>query len=378
MIYSEEKSILIKYIDHIQNINPKYIETASIQEGASILSGKSIEGIDISFLDLSTNTKTGTFKDHLACITIAYCLENRIKHFVCCTSGNTGNSLSLYASANKINATIFYPKSSRYKIDPKWANSDYVKFIEVDGPELLVRKIGEKYSELSKLPLLPNYENQIEANKIRAYFLWDYVRSTNNYFDWHVQALSGGYGAFGFYKGLEEINSKKFHYCPRIFGVQQKLASPYYNHLYEKEKPLNNTQDDLIEPTLYKSQLDHHLLDKMKLLCSHTKGVMSQVDFDTYQLYEPKILKLFSSNNLKVGYINSENKKRIIEKSGILATAGIINQIKLKKIQVETSPLVVITGGLVADRDYIFEPQWKISSFADLWRKKKDLLLIQN
>lgn len=366
MLFSETKSILLKYMDHIHGIDPKFIERTSIQEGASIIFGKSFDGFKISFLDLSTHTVTGTFKDSIGCIVAAYCLENGIKRFVCSTSGNTGNSLALYASRNKIRATIFYPKISRYKMDPETGNSPYVRFVEVDGPDSKVKEISKAYAEHSKLPLFPTFNHQIEANKIRAYFLMDYIRSTDNYFDWHVQALSGGYGVFGFYKGLEEINSKQFVYCPRFLGVQQKAVSPFYKYFCGEEEPDGNDKDTMIEPTLYASQLNQTLFDEMNYICSHSQGMISRISSDIYQSYEPKILKLFSNNDLNVGYMRGKNELRLIEKAGLVTTAGVIEQFKSKKIKEDSHPLIVISGGMVPDRNTIFEPQWKVSSLSQI------------
>src|SRR5262245_48044767 len=109
LIFAEEGSIVRRYSDHLTLVREDSVRRVSLREGAAVLMAQSAPSGSLGILDMSSFSTTGTFKDWVACITIAQCLEKGISEFVTQTSGNTGNALGLYASRQGIKSIILYP-----------------------------------------------------------------------------------------------------------------------------------------------------------------------------------------------------------------------------------------------------------------------------
>src|SRR5262245_46163823 len=107
--------VMKEFAQYLKGVNVGTIHRVSQGEIAQIISKFTYKGRLISFLDLTSLSPTGTFKDWIACLTIAYCLENQIPHLITQTSGNTGNAIATYGSRHSVRTTILYPKASNYK-----------------------------------------------------------------------------------------------------------------------------------------------------------------------------------------------------------------------------------------------------------------------
>lgn len=60
--------------------------------------------------------------------------------------------------------------------------------MECGEPELKARTA--EFARERSLRWLPTFDHQIQANKLRAYFIQEWSEVTGARFDWHVQALS--------------------------------------------------------------------------------------------------------------------------------------------------------------------------------------------
>ena len=187
--------------------SPEALAACSRREGAAVIGEFDVDGVAVSFLDLSTYGSTGTFKDWVACVTIAHCVENGIRRFVTQSSGNTSNAIAYYASENEVEALIFYPEVARYKINSRFASAPGIEMIEVRGPEPWQKALTSEAALRLKLPWFPGIDWQREANKLRAYFVNDCIDQLDCRFDWHAQALSSAYGPLGYYSGIRELRS---------------------------------------------------------------------------------------------------------------------------------------------------------------------------
>lgn len=360
-----KKDAIIEYSNYIRGINADTLKNVSIKEGVSILRGADYKNRELYFLDMTTHSTTGTFKDWIACLTVAHCLENKIAEFVTQTSGNTGNALACYASRNKICATIFYPASSRYKISKEFADPDYIKFVELDKPEPIIKQYTAEYSTRLGILWLPDFNLQIEANKLRAYYVQDYVNAHNTKFQWHAQSLSSGYGAMGFYRGLKYIESEQLlgpvEY-PSFIGVQQEAVSPYFDGVHDKPSTKRNGLA-LNEPTLFRSTLPQDMVDEMKEICRQTKGFVIRLQDDVYSNYEELAIKFLNDCGITISTVPAvEGGNIIVEKSGVIATAGVLSQIDEGRIPEKDRILVAITGGTAYGKRATFKPEWILSS----------------
>ena len=199
---------------------------------------------------MSSLSPLGTFKDVIGIFVAAYCLDHHISEIVTQTSGNTGNALAYYTKGLGIKLTVFYPSSSRYKINPQLANLPHCRFIEVNSTEMQLKELTLEYSELNSIPWFPTYTHQLEANKIRAFLINDNIDNdiVNN--DWHVQSLSSVFGPLGFYQGLYELKEKSYLIkIPKFIGIKQSAVKPFYNYV---NSDIENNSDELLEQTLFR------------------------------------------------------------------------------------------------------------------------------
>ena len=70
---SQENSVVLRYAHRLGIVSAQSVNRCSLREGAAITQGPTVDGVALNFLDLTSRTTTGTFKDWLGCVTAAYC-----------------------------------------------------------------------------------------------------------------------------------------------------------------------------------------------------------------------------------------------------------------------------------------------------------------
>jgi threonine synthase len=354
--YIEAESLLVRYSGRLSGLSPESISAASVQEGAAILRGYSYKGVEISMLDMSSYCATSTFKALVACATIAWCLDNGIKAFITQTSGNTGNALAVYAARVGIHIDIFYPAFSRYKINPAVTSSEFVRFTEVEGTEPELKDLTKETAERLGLPWLPDLRLQLEANKARAWFIEDCWRDRGWRFDWHVQALSSGYGVFGFYTGVSDLLSQAASTTPpRLLGVQQESVRPYFNDLNGLD--LTESSGEMIEPTLFRTRPSEELLNWMRRVVESSRGTVTMVNYQEYLRYRPLATQILDFFRLPVSRVGPAATAIPTEQAGLMALIGTLKEIDSQTIVPGDAVLVCITGGAGPDRDEVYMPE---------------------
>ncbi|MCI0668817.1 MAG: pyridoxal-phosphate dependent enzyme [Methylococcaceae bacterium] len=339
----------------LNSVSGSALRAASIREGAALIEGAAYNGVEISLLDLSTPNATGTFKDWVACVTIAKCIQNGTQIFVTQSSGNTGASLVTYAERHGIRVIVFCPRSSRYKLPNCLKESRFSTLIEVQGSEREQKRITREFAELFDLPVLPNLEDQIDANKLRAYFLAD--SRWPRPFDWHVQALSSAYGIFGFYRGIEELG--KCIVPPKLLGIQQEAVCPYFEFLSGR-RPSASTAIPVIEPTLFRSNPPVELLAWMGSICRCYGGRVDRITNSEYADYSGAATGILEGAGLRIQSRSTGAEPQVREQAGLIALAGCLRAIDQGTIKPGEAVLVAITGGLSGNWDGGVVPRWMI------------------
>lgn len=318
--------------------------SSSRNESAKLHNAISYNGVDLFFLDISSCSPTGTFKDWVACATIAYCKKNGIKEFVTQSSGNTANAIAYYCRDHKIKAHVFYLKENKNKIKPEFLyKDDYITPYEVDCSELEMKNATKAFSEKMSVPWLPDLEIQILSNSIRADFV-TYISETQGIiFDWKSQALSSAYGPFGFYHGLRRlgVNSKngyKFH------GVQQSAVCPFSNMFFpEKLENINLPEEKILEKTLFRSTPTPKMYDLMRNILNEFGGYITVVSNKEYTSYLDTAVELLNESNI---FLVTNSCNDYSEKSGVINLIGVLKSINEGIIKNRESVLVAITGGV--------------------------------
>lgn len=344
-------------------ITSKYYKSLTDKSVSRVLQNEIIEfkgsynyqGVDINFLDMSTLSPVGTFKDVIATFIAAYCLDHHIGEIVTQTSGNTGNALAYYTKDLGIKLTVFYPKTSRYKINAQLANLPHCRFIEVDGTEKELKDLTLRYSESNNIPWLPTFTHQVDANKIRAFFINDYINKSFVKNDWHVQSISSAFGPIGFYKGLHDLSSGSSSISfPKFLGVQQSSVKPFYNYL-NNIKDNENIRASTLEPTLFRSRPSNILLEEIRKICNDTNGTIRVVDLVIYNKYLELALDIFTKFDMHLT-LRADNSD-YQEKAALIALIGLLDAADNNIIKKGESALLSITGGFAKKQVSIYNPR---------------------
>lgn len=344
---STDQSIILRYAQGSQSIDYSLLKKVSLQEGARLCPIAEYKGVDLWLLDLSSVSQTHTFKASLGCITIAHCLKNNIGRIVLQSSGNTGNALAAYAIQHDLQMLLFYPEASRYKIDPALFDNKKIFAIECQVSEPKLKQIVAYFSEKYSIELMPTYELQIEANKARAYYILEHYLKTKQWFDWHSQAISTGYGVFGMYHGFEELK-KSGHFpkeldLPKLLAIQQASVQPYVQNILNQDDSV--IQDKTISPTLFRTKPSDHEIEKMRAIIALSKGQLKAITYDHYTSYKQQAIELLLSIDINLGLKIIGGAATLVEETGLLSLVGSLIAINQGLIAQGSSLLVTFTGG---------------------------------
>jgi hypothetical protein len=369
--YIEPRSVVKRYARFGSHpIDPSFIERATLREGAVIVDGGTYGDVSFKYLDLSSLSSSGTFKDWVACLTLAHCLQHGITSFVTQSSGNTGNALALYASHCGVRATILYPAMSRYKINPSIAAHSGITFIEIEQAEPVLKEWTSGFSLRYGLPWLPELDLQIQGNALRAYFVADWIAAGTHACDWHVQALSSAYGPLGFYEGCRKIQARGYAdlKMPRFLGVQQQAVQPFAEYLGSS---LSLGACELLEPTLFRSAPTPRLLEGVAQICRESRGVISVIPNADYLAREESLLERLRESGLDAIWVSDgSSPRRPLERAGLIATLGALNAVRDGTILPGETVLIAVTGGLAPRSGATFRPRWRVAKDQDsdaLW-----------
>jgi len=339
------------YADSLNKIDKDLIKKVCASIDFGIHDPLEYHGVNLFLLDLTTNSATGTFKDWVAGYTVAHCIQHNIPGFVTQSSGNFANSIAHFANKFGIKVTILYPRLSRYKIISEGHSDQYIKFIEVDKAEKEIKALTEELCAYLSLPWLPAFEHQVESNKIRAHFVQEYSSLKHIHFDYMSQALSSGFGIFGFYRGVCETEYFRINNSPAFIGIQQSMVPPFYRYIYNS----NGYEPDreMIEPTLFRSAPPVSFLEEMKNIVETSDGCIDLLYPEEFDLYLPVAESLFHEREIEITRIGG----KIVEKSGLIALIGALKLIDSARIRIGSNVLVSVTGGTANGKrgDYIPE-----------------------
>lgn len=359
------QSLILRYGNDIKGVKYEFLEKASILEGARIIPLTSYKEVNLSLLDLSTESETKTFKSSLACVTIGHCLENNIERIVFQSSGNTANALTAYAKKQHIQTILLYIPASRYKLEPQLYDNNHHIAIECDVTEPKLKELLQLFGTTFAVEIVPHFDHQIESNKVRANFLLDHYQETGQWFEWQAQSISTGYGIFGLYQGFKDLKDRHeipAHFkLPRLLGVQQSAFKPYTDEIRKllNDEPIPS-ENGVLEPTLFRSKITTELRDTMLNILKTSSGMFEIVNVVDYAQYHEKAQSILEQIGIKFGVKIIDNQEKIIEKSGLLALIGALKAIDNRRVQSGSSILIVFTGGTKAFKD-TFTPQYQLA-----------------
>lgn len=323
--------------------NKHSIERSELSECATLISGAVYKSVKLYFLDMSSGSATGTFKDWVACATIAYCKKNEIPEFVTQSSGNTANAIAKYCQSHKIKTNIFYLKENKHKIKPQfYQNKKFIKTHEVSSSGAQMKILTSEFSKKKNVPWLPDLKIQIGSNSFRADVIHKITSMYGIRFDWVSQSLSSAYGVLGFYDGLRRLKISSISGY-RFLGIQQTAVCPFVRKFDPAQcATIDSNKEPIIEKTLFRSKPTEELYKLMERILDEYGGGFTLVSKCLYDEVLPFAIKLLYESGI---IIAKDSFGDYFEKSGIINLVGVLNAIDNGIIKEGQSVLAAITGG---------------------------------
>jgi threonine synthase len=183
-------------------------------------------GLQSLYLKNETVLPTGTTKDRMAAVALAFLWERGVREF--CTS-STGNSSSAYA-----HAVGAYPGMHLYLFTAEgferrvhFADNDQVThFILRDASFVEAFAFAGTFAARCQLVSERGFFNPGRREGLKLAFL-EAAEQVPGPIDWYVQAISSAMGVYGAYKGAQELYALgRIDRLPRLLCVQQESCAP--------------------------------------------------------------------------------------------------------------------------------------------------------
>jgi len=168
---------------------------------------------------------TGTWKDLSGAMLGKALAEHGVKNYVVASTGNIGVAMACYLTLNKINLYAFIPRSSSKAQAAEIASFNQT-VIRVDGDYAHAKALAKEFAAKNNYI----YSNgtfdifRLEAKKTMAY---EWRRNLDVFPTVYIQALSGGTGPLGVFKGCKELEAVHLiEKQPRQILIQTAKCAP--------------------------------------------------------------------------------------------------------------------------------------------------------
>ncbi len=342
----------------VRNINP----SLTLGEGGTPL----IQAINLGMMLGTPNLyikderqgPTGSFKDRQACVTIAALKEAGITEMVAASTGNVAISYSAYAARAGIKlwafVTSLVPSVKMREI--ALYGSQVVK---VTGSYDQAKQVASEFARQRNLyqDLGARTITSIEAMKTIAFEIVEQLTTmqgpapyTNGKAavwrtpDWYVQAISGGMGPLGVYKGFRELKQMGLiDRIPAIAAIQAEGCAPMvlsYKQGLEKAIPVTNPRTHIEtlatgDPGRSYSLLREHILE--------TKGTFESVA---------------DEEAFRAMHVLAKMEGLSAEPAATTAFAGLFKLIRSGVIKPHETIVVNCTGHTMPAEEFILGTNW--------------------
>lgn len=183
-------------------------------------------GMPRLYLKDESSLPTGTTKDRMAAVALAYLYEAGIRTF--CTS-STGNSSTAFARAVQrfpdMKMFLFTAESFHHRVNYRDCEQ-IVHYVLRDATFVDAFNQASIFAKANGLASERGFFNIGRREGLKLCFL-EAVDQAPEPMDWYVQAVSSAMGVAGVYKGAKELQGLgKLSRLPKLLCVQQESCSP--------------------------------------------------------------------------------------------------------------------------------------------------------
>ncbi len=376
--YTPEASVVARYRNAFtfgppeedERFKALLLET-SLREGARVFPLFTYRGVHIHILDESSLMHTGTLKSIDGCFTMAQCRLRGYERVVFESGGNTGTALTEYGQRAGLETFLFVPEENLSLLDSSVFAPDKAHLISVAEPGW-VKKAAGSFVGLNGIRHIPEVAWRYQASRFRGFFILEHML-TEGGFDWLTQTISAAFGPIGIYRVLKSFLEGTAP-VPRFLGFQQEANCPMYKAWTSADKELDTSRpepsidDKLLTKVMYDvAPYTYGTYEDLRDVLTATGGDLTTVNhaefFDLFdQDFDGKgILGLLHEK----GFAVREQDGEIVDRTGLIALAGTLKEIRNGRLEKGSRVLCCLTSG-AGMADGRAEPEYRVSSLEDL------------
>lgn len=353
---------LMKFNSHVDESSRQVLEKLVKELYCRILFFEKLDGVELYLLDLASGMHFGTFKSFVGILTAIRVLENGYRRIAFVSSGNTGNNLLGYLNGFGVESFYFLPARSLYKVNPRLYDPRLNRIFAIEGDDVCIKRIAASFANQHDIPYVPDFDTQIESNKVRAYVIHQYCHEKNMAFDWLTQALSAAYGPIGTYHGFEDLSraDDARRRVPKFLGIQQENARPFSLALdaFCFQRDAWGKRDfgrELLAPTLYNTSPGVCIDEMRNILTKYGGGILVVSDRE-YLGLEREVISKLESAGISIAAKTVGDKALVLENAGLYSIVGAMLAVRDGFIAKGEKVLVSFTGGVERQEDRIVRP----------------------
>jgi hypothetical protein len=343
----------------------------SLREGARVFPLCTYRGVELHILDESSLMHTGTLKSIDGCITMAHCRLRGYERVVFESGGNTGTALTEYGQKAGLETFLFVPEENLGLLDSRVFEPERAHLISVAQPGW-VKSAAAKFVGVNGIRHIPEVPWRYQASRFRGFFLLEYMLKRGG-FDWLAQTISAAFGPIGIYSVLQGFLEGAVP-VPRFLGFQQEANCPMYTAWHSKDRELDQRPpapiigNRLLTKVMYDvAPYTYGTYEDLRAVLLATRGDLATVNhaefFDLLdQDFDGRgILDMLDAAGFRIRQTDGE----IVDKTGLIALAGTLKEIRSGRIGKGSRVLCCLTSG-AARVDGKAEPAYRVSRLEDL------------
>jgi threonine synthase len=183
-------------------------------------------GMPFLYLKNDTALPTGTTKDRMAAVSLAYLNERGVRAFCASSTGNSGTSFAYGIQAHP-EMHLFLFTAEAFVPRVRYADRSQVTHFGMrDSSFVEAAAYAGVYAQTHRLVSESGFFNPARREGLKLSFL-ESSEQVEQPIDWYVQAVSSAMGIYGAFKGARELlQLKRLRQIPRLLCVQQASCAP--------------------------------------------------------------------------------------------------------------------------------------------------------
>jgi threonine synthase len=317
----------------------------SIREGLRVFDLCQVAGVQVCMLDETSLMHTGTLKSIDGCVTTAHCLLNGFHRVVFETGGNTGTALAEYGRRAGIESYCVLPEANLPLLSGSTFDGQLTHLVAVEDRARL-KEVAQTLACRHGLERIPRTAWRYQASMFTGWFLLGQLL-TGPGFDYLVQTVSAGFGPIGIYRVLME-HRPALGVLPRFIGVQQDANCPMYRAWRPASaETLAGRTPEVLSAVMYdRDPHSYGTTSELMRLLDETGGWLTLVSLGEFKRLlgseeAPWVLDLLHGLGVEI----ARRDGAIVERTGLIALAGVLKEIAAGRIPAGSRVLCCLTSG---------------------------------